>query len=306
MKARALLLALALTLLPAVTFAQSKYSDIAAGMQHALVLKADGTLWAFGINENGQLGDGTTVSRDKPVKVLDNVRQISAGDCSSYAVRNDGSLWAWGWNKCGQLGDGTGEDQPHPVRVMTGVADVSCGGRFTQAIGRDGSRWCWGDNRSGELGNGLLNTGGNEDYESGNYWYNPRKAETYGPRTISAGWEHVLAVYPDGTLRVWGANHDGQLGDGNPGIGHERLTPYTVLRGVRDAMACGFTSFAILDDGSLWGWGQNDHGQLGDGTTVSRSRPVRIRSGVRKVAAGGKFTMFLTTTGDLMLTGTIK
>ncbi len=355
MKARALLLALALTLLPAVTFAQSKYSDIAAGMQHALVLKADGTLWAFGINENGQLGDGTTVSRDKPVKVLDNVRQISAGDCSSYAVRNDGSLWAWGWNKCGQLGDGTktdrlrpvkimdnvrkvvsssnihcavlktdgtlwmmgwnfwdqlgdgtGEDQPHPVRVMTSVADVSCGGRFTQAIRRDGSRWCWGDNRSGELGNGLLNTGGNEDYESGNYWYNPRKAETYGPRTISAGWEHVLAVYPDGTLRVWGANHDGQLGDGNPGIGHERLTPYTVLRGVRDAMACGFTSFAILDDGSLWGWGQNDHGQLGDGTTVSRSRPVRIRSGVRKVAAGGKFTMFLTTTGDLMLTGTIK
>jgi alpha-tubulin suppressor-like RCC1 family protein len=92
MKARALLLALALMLLPAVTFAQSKYSDIAAGMQHALVLKADGTLWAFGLNENGQLGDGTTVSRDKPVKVLDNVRQISAGDCSSYAVRNDGSL----------------------------------------------------------------------------------------------------------------------------------------------------------------------------------------------------------------------
>ena len=124
MKARALLLALALTLLPAVTFAQSKYSDIAAGMQHALVLKADGTLWAFGINENGQLGDGTTVSRDKPVKVLDNVRQISAGDCSSYAVRNDGSLWAWGWNKCGQLGDGTKTDRLRPVKIMDNVRKV--------------------------------------------------------------------------------------------------------------------------------------------------------------------------------------
>ena len=121
------LLALALTLLPAVTFAQSKYSDIAAGMQHACTKATRHPV--ISNQRKRQLGDGTTVSRDKPVKVLDNVRQISAGDCSSYAVRNDGSLWAWGWNKCGQLGDGTKTDRLRPVKTMHGQRAQS---RFLQ------------------------------------------------------------------------------------------------------------------------------------------------------------------------------
>ena len=78
--------------MPVIAHAQSKYKDIAAGLQHAMVLKTDGTLWTFGLNSDGQLGDGTRTNRDKPVKILDNVSKITAGERCSYALRNDGTL----------------------------------------------------------------------------------------------------------------------------------------------------------------------------------------------------------------------
>ena len=175
---------------------------------------------------------------------------------------------------------------------MRGISTVACGGRMTGAIGKDGVRWGWGDNRYGQLGDGTT------EYPEG-----PTKVTGMKMQKLAMGWEHIMGLTPAGVLYTWGANDAGQLGDGTT---TERTSPVRILSGVKDMAAFDFTSFAILSDGTLYGWGRNDHGQLGDGTTTDKQRPVKLRSNISKVAAGGSFTMFLTTNGDLLVTGTIK
>ena len=156
-----------------------------------------------------------------------------------------------------------------------------------------GSRWGCGDNRYGQLGDG-----------STDYPEYMTKVQDNGVKKISTGWEHTLILGKDGILRGCGLNRFGQLGM-NQNV--ETMTdPSQILTNVKDVYAFDFTSFAILNNGTLYGWGNNDKGQLGDGTTVRQQYPKKLRNNIRKVAAGGNFTMFLTTTGDLMLTGTIK
>ena len=138
---------------------------VSCGYGHTAAIRTDGTLWMWGFNDWGGLGDGTETSRYTPVKVLDNVAAVSCGPYCTAAIRTDGILWMWGWNRDGQLGDGTTTFRFAPVKVLDNVAAVSCGGVYTAAVRTDGTLWMWGANNGGQLGNG---GGGNAKNRDGN------------------------------------------------------------------------------------------------------------------------------------------
>ena len=137
-------------------------STIALGRASSFVIQPDGSLWAWGRNHRGQLGDGTTTDRLEPVKVMDDVIAISAGYYHSLAITTDGGLWAWGCNARGSLGIGAGGGiHRYPARVMDDVIAISAGNHYSLAVTSDGGLWAWGYNGDGRLGDGTTQ---NRDY----------------------------------------------------------------------------------------------------------------------------------------------
>jgi alpha-tubulin suppressor-like RCC1 family protein len=258
------------------------------GMWHICIIKTDGSLWCWGKNDFGQLGDGTNSDKNTPVQILSGVSSISLGLYHTCAIKNDGSLWCWGKNDFGQLGDGTNSDKNTPVQILSGVSSISLGLYHTCAIKNDGSLWCWGKNNFGQLGTGDTNDR-NTPTRIGNDtdWVH-----------VSAGAYHTCALKSSGYLYCWGNNSFGQLGMGDF---ENRLSPPTIptLTSVSYVSAGGFHTCAIKNDGSLWCWGNNFYGQSFPGeTTASSSFPVQITLGgiltyVSKVAAGYLHTCML-------------
>ena len=273
-------------------------SAVAAAPSHTVVLKSDGTLWAWGRNASGQLGDGTATDRAGPVQVGpgNKWRAVAAGAVHAVAIRRNGTLWAWGSNGAGQLGDGTTTDRPSPVQVDGGGKwrAAAAGFGHTVAVRRDGSLWAWGRNDIGQLGDGT--------------WENRSSPVRVGARAgwsaVAAGEAHTVALHADGTLWAWGANWSGQLGDGTTS---DRAEPVRVgTQTDWSVVAAGEAhTVAVRADGTLWAWGANGVGQLGDGTTSDRAEPVRVRSGSdwRAVAAGEAHTVGLRTDGTLWAWG---
>jgi alpha-tubulin suppressor-like RCC1 family protein len=271
---------------------------IAAGYYHTVALKTDGTLWAWGDNSFGQLGDGTTTDRYSPVQVVggNDWAAIATGSIHTVALKTDGTLWAWGDNSFGQLGDGTTTDRYSPVQVVGGNdwAAIAAGGSHTTALKTDGTLWVWGRNSNGQLGDGTtvqrnapVRVGTDNDWAA-----------------IAAGWYHTVALKTDGTLWTWGENWDGQLGDGTT---VRKTTPLRIGSG-NDwaAIAAGwYHTVALKTDGTLWTWGYNGEGELGDGTTVRKNTPVHIGSDQdwAGIAAGGYHTVALKTDGTLWAWG---
>lgn len=246
-----------------------EWQSIKAGHRHSIALKSDGTLWAWGQNIYGQLGDSTTVSKNSAVQIGAGREWITivASVVYSLGIAADGTLWAWGNNFRGNLGDGTNIDKNYPVQV--GTADdwvaISSRGGHSLAIKADGTLWAWGQNDYGELGN---NTKIDKNI--------PTQIGTAGDWiTIEAGGFHSLAIKTDGTLWAWGGNDDGKLGDGTTS---DRHTPVKI--GTANDWACiaggDFHSGAVKSDGTLWAWGLNQSGEIGDGTKVMRTSPVKI------------------------------
>lgn len=249
--------------------------QIATSDSHTLALMADGSVWAWGYNRSGLLGDGSTETRLAPVFVGRDFVAVGAGRFSSYGVKSDGTLWAWGANGRGELGDGTTIDRLRPVRIGEQFAAVAAGWYSAVGLKRDGSVWTWGANVFGTLGNGRLD---------------PHVVST--PQPIGTGFSavhtsmsHVLALKPDGSLWVWGANHAGALGTGDF---EPRAVPTAIGSGYRTVSAGEDFSLAIKQDGSLWAWGWNAYAPLGLGrsgtakdpnatdATMFRTRPERV------------------------------
>ena len=252
------------------------WTKIAAGQYHSVAIRADGTLWAWGSNQFGQLGDGTFVSKSTPTKVGTATTwvAVAAGQSHTVAVKKDGTLWAWGSNASGELGNGTVD--PSNVPVQTGVAKnyftnwtaVAAGGKHNVGRRADGTIWSWGANTKGQLGRVLVTDPtlpSLVESDASNRWV-----------SVAAGSEHSLAVRSDGALFAWGGNGFGQLGI--DGVTADVVTPSQV--GVElnwvVVTAGGNHNLAIKADGSLWAWGSNGQGQLGDGTTLDRSPPLEI------------------------------
>ena len=181
---------------------------IAGSDGFSLALRRDGTVWAWGINANGELGNGTTTNASTPTQVhgLTNVRSIATGLSHGLALKRDGTLWAWGANDGGQLGNGAtvNSSLPVPVKGMSGVKAMAAGDAFSLALKRDGSVWAWGANDAGQLGFGPSAGGGT-----------PVLVQSLtAVESVAAGDAFGLALKRDGTVWAWGANESGQLGHG--------------------------------------------------------------------------------------------
>ncbi len=265
-------------LVPAAAREDTVRPMVSAGGSYSLALKYDGTVWAWGWNYDGRLGDGITIDRDMPVQVsqLKDVIAVSAGGTHALAVKDDGTVWAWGANVYGELGDGTTNDRYTPVRVaeLTDVIAVSSGGGHSLALKGDGTVWCWGYNFWGQLGDGTTTSRSTPVQVIG----------LTGVIAVSAGSFYSMALKDDGTVWAWGNNFWGVLGDGSAGgnwsefnEGIDKKMPVQVV-GLNDivALSTGSYSLALKSDGTVWAWGMNDFGQLGDGTTVYRQTPVQV------------------------------
>ena len=287
----------------------------------SLAVGSDGNAYAWGWNNNGQLGDGTRGDKHAPVMVMKPDRstypdlpedftylQVSAGGSHSLAVGSDGNVYAWGYNGYGQLGDGTSTTRNAPVRVKTPdrntypdlpkdftYLQVSAGTNHSLALGSDGNTYAWGNNNRGQLGDGTTSNR-----------YAPVRVKTPDRKTypdlpadftylqVSAGFDHSLAVGSDGYAYAWGCNYNGNLGN-NTASGHSDKNPAPVR--VRDPASPGDASkglqatqvsagyhysLAVGSDGYAYAWGSNGNGQLGDGTSTDRNTPVRVKTPDRK------------------------
>ena len=280
------------TCTPVTTFAGgTNWKQVACGSNHTAAIKTDGTLWAWGGGGTYvPVGNNLQFSVYTPVTTFaggTNWKQVACRDSHTAAIKTDGTLWTWGSNAFAQLGDNTIISRSTPVTTFAGGNDwkqVACGGSHTAAIKTDGTLWTWGLNGiPGLIGVGAL--GDNTiisrstpvtTFAGGNDW-----------KQVAGGNAHTAAIKTDGTLWTWGLNDltafvpgaFGQLGD-NTAI--TRSIPVTTFAGGtnwKQVAGGGYFTSAIKTDGTLWTWGQNSNGQLGDNTTIGRCTPVTTFAG---------------------------
>ncbi|WP_437275116.1 hypothetical protein WME90_28130 [Sorangium sp. So ce375] len=266
-------------------------------------------VYAWGGNQNGQLGDGSTVNRASPVEITVSptadvkVKAVSAGPSHSLALLTDGTVMAWGNNRYGKLGvDSPVSDIPVPM-VVRGVVDVkaiAAGEYFSMALDNNGKVWVWGDNSFGEFGNESV---GNESHSR------PTMAYIDDVSAIAAGRHHCLAIKKDGTVWAWGSNVAGALGDGTQNDSHIPIQ-VTALSGISiDEIGCGSSySMALAKGVGVYAWGHNDFGQVGNGTdSLNVLLPTLVRglegAEVIHIAAGGFHGLALYSSGRVMAWG---
>jgi len=285
-----------------VAVALTQPGAFAAGGHHSLVVLHDGTVWAWGRNHHGQLGDGTTENRTVPVQVagLTNVRSVAAGGAHSLAILEDGSVWAWGRNTSFEAGDESREDQltPVPVAGLTGARSIAAGDFFSIAALADGSVWTWGSNAGGQLGVVMLDIRMSMPVQV---------EELSGVRSVAAGEIFALALLEDGTVWGWGRNQSGQVGSGDSTVQHDRPVEIVGLSEVLSIAAGSEHALAVGGDGSVWAWGFNEHGQLGmeTGDEWRLTTPTHLAGfeGALSVAAGADHSFAVTADGRLWAWG---
>lgn len=242
---------------------------VSAGGRHTCAVRVDHSVWCWGANVFGQLGDGTDTSRHLPREVVDlqDVAAVSAGGNHTCALQEDGSVWCWGQNERGQLGDGVFEAAlvPGLVAMIPAATLIDTGAAHTCVMLADGGAWCWGDNASRQLGLSNVNT-----------WQLPTRMGSEGlmGTSVAAGDDQTCVVRGDGTVWCWGG----------VGIGETLTADVVQVDGFFEVIAiglgvdhgCGTVSTTSRLGGGIWCWGKNELGQLGDGTHEPRAIPVRV------------------------------
>ena len=280
-----------------VTFG-TNWKQVSCGNAHTTAIKTDGTLWSWGRNSYGALGDNTIAHKSSPVQTIAfgiNWKQVDGGFYHTAAIKTDGTLWTWGYNNAGQLGDNTITNRSSPVQTVvfgTNWKQVSAGITLTVAIKTDGTLWCWGQNTLGELGDNTTTSRSS-----------PVQTVTFGTnwKQVSAGNNHIAATKTDGTLWCWGYNIVGQIGD-NTATSKSSPVQTTTYGTNWKQVDCGYRhTTAIKTDGTLWTWGYNNLGQLGDNTVVHKSSPVQTTAYGNnwKQVSCGQYHAAAVTNGDI-------
>jgi alpha-tubulin suppressor-like RCC1 family protein len=297
------------------------------GGDHALAVRQDGTVWAWGNNTDGELGHARGAAGDQtdgngnywndvPVQVsgLPAVAAVAAGQGYSVALGQDGTVWAWGDNSQRELGHQSGTDGDVPyvagdagdgwfnatavqVAYLNGVTAIAAGSLCCLTLRQDGTVWGFGDGGYGQLGSGnnLLPGNGQVLQVSG----------ISGVTAIAAGDNYSLALTQDGTVWAWGFNDSGQLGSGGTETADENPGQVSGLSGIT-AIAAGYAQgLALRQDGTVWVWGYGAWGGLGNGTQTNSNVPIQVAglSGVAAIAAGDNFDVVLLEDGTLWAWG---
>jgi RHS repeat-associated protein len=240
--------------------------SLSAGQRHALALRSDGSVWAWGTNQFGELGLGTNTLVSSPTRIasITNVISISAGPLHSLVVESNGTVWAWGTNNDGRLGSGNFITASNPVSVtrITNAVMAAAGGNHSLAVLANGSVMAWGANSGGQLGTGnTIST--NQPVQAGSFT---------NVIAVAAGTNFSLALTRDGYVWGWGTNNAGQLGLGST---TSQLSPVkiTTLSNIVQIAVGSSHCLALSSNGVVYAWGINAQGQLGDGTTVNKTAP---------------------------------
>ena len=287
--------------------------QVEAGYYHNLVIKDDGTVWAFGDDAYGQLGDGTSgTDSNTPGQVLgvggtgttlEGIVKVAGGIYHSLALKNDGTVYAWGRNNYGQLGQNSSDSSTHPlplqvvgeanVGYLEGVVDIAAGAYHSLALKGDGTVYAWGYNGLGQIGD-----------NSTTQRNTPVQVNSVGGTSVldniislSAGYYHSLALESDGNVYAWGYNADGQLGNNSTSTNRIPIGVCatssssgvcdTYLTGITKLAAGQYHSLALLSNGTVWAWGRNDEGEIGDNTEdTDRLVAVQVQDGEQTTSSG--------------------
>lgn len=271
---------------------------ITGGYGYCLALKNDSTVWAWGENVYGQLGNGTNTDSNVPVQVTSLTGVISIASSSgstfggshSLALKNDGTVWAWGYNNYGQLGNGTTTASNVPIIVssLSGAIAIAAGKYYSLVLKNDGTVWAWGANGSGELGNGTWTQ---------NNVPAPVSTLTGVTAIAASGGGHSLALKNDNTVWAWGYNYFGALGNGTNASSNIPVSVST-LTGVIAIASGDLHSFALKNDNTVWTWGKNNFGQLGNGTTIDSNIPILVSALTGVIAISGGYSQSIILKND--------
>ena len=236
------------------------------------LIQSDGKLWGAGINGSGQLGVGDTISRSSLIQIDagNSYITVSGGNLHVMAIKSDYTLWAWGFGTTGQLGIGSVITRSSPVQITSASYSswlvISAGNALSAGITTNGSLWVWGNGANGQLGNGGTLSRSAPTQIGGSSF-----------TSVSVGDQYISVIKADSTLWTWGLGTFGQLGQGDT---LSRSSPIQIGTSSFTLVSSGNTassgSTAIGVDGTLWGWGLNNAGQLAQGDTINRSSPVQI------------------------------
>lgn len=279
-----------------IDFAE-KIEMLAAGFESTFAVQSNGSVWAWGKNSSGQIGDGWPLKRSLPTSTgKTDVVALAVGDGHALARLVDGSVDIWGYAVDVPFNNGRTYDRSSPRQVpeLTVVNHVAGGFRHSYAAQADGRVFSWGNNSSGQLGLG-------------------HKLAIYDPVEIEglvdvvqleSGMDFGVAMKSDGTLWAWGRNDQGQIGNG---VQEDQLTPAQVSSlGTVEKISTGIAhTLALRTDGSVWAWGSNNNGQIGDGTFETRFSPVQVSglTNIIEIAAGGFYSLALQSDGTLWAWG---
>lgn len=264
-----------------------QFKEIEVGGFHTLALDNENNLWAWGCNEQGQLGDGTTTERTSPTKIETDITfvQLSVGYMHNAGIDDEGKLWTWGYSAFGALGDGTTIKKNKPIKIMEDkiFKKVIASDSSTLAIDINDEIWYWG-----------------RVYGSNNAIRIPQKLDFKIEYSFISGNSHYLFLDKQNKLWGWGNNYNGQLGDGTT---TERTRPIQIKTETKftQVSAEDRCSLAIDSEGNLWSWGNNNYGQLGDGTKTKKITPVQIETETKfkQVSAGEKHSLAIDYEGNL-------
>ena len=250
---------------------------------HMAVIKNDGSVWGWGKNSFGEVGNGSTNECILPVQILADAKQISLGKAHTIILKTDGTVWGWGDNSLGQLGNGSTENELAPVKIFENAKSINAGAYHSAIIDNENNLYIAGAY--------------NKSYDE-----NSAKFEKVleGIKQVALGKYFTVVLKNDGTVWAFGENSYGQIGNGEE---YAISKPEQVFSDVKQIAAGDNHVLALKTDGTIWAWGLGENGQLGTGNTSNQLTPVKIADSASIICAKANQSAYINANGDLFVWG---